>query len=200
MLGSVNVGTATVDFAEDTNDSVIIENGDRVKRNLDSKSVFQSQRKDECMLASIAMACRKDIAEIRDTAFILEGNKPWANGYDIHNVKKLMQQYIGENIAEQFQIGYIDRFKKPYSIEDLDERHEALKKIALDMSMITTPTYGRGFLILLYHTITAQHIVYYEDGWIYDSNSRENDKVEIGKWLARVGDLGSQVIWKGEIE
>jgi hypothetical protein len=182
----------------ETDESVIVENGDRVKRGLDSKAIFQSQRKDECILAAIAMACRKDIAEIRDKAYEFEG-KEWKSGYNINNVKRLMCTYLNDNIAEQFQTSYIDRFQKPYTIEDLDVRHEELKKIALDMSTITTPTRGRGFLIVLYHTITALHIVYYEDGWIYDSNSRENDKIEIGKWLARVGDLGSQIIWKGEL-
>ena len=173
-------------------EAVIKQNGNGSKRK------HHRQRKDECLLSAIAMASNTDIEIIRDEAAKLTNGEEWASWVRNGNhetIVKLMRKFLGDGIAEQYE-KYKNKYKHVNELED-KERVEAFKKIKLDMTHINIPTAGRGFIIINVINAGAAHIVYYENGWIYDSAL--SDKKTVGSWTASLGDVDAYVAWVGEL-
>ena len=148
------------------------------------------------MLAAIAIASGEDIDTIRISAEKLEG-RIWGD-YNWNNATKLMQEFIDNSVATEF-----DKFGEKYwgqvsKVQDYETKREILKKLALDMSVTKIPTKGRGFLAIQFLDTNNSHIVYYQDGWIYDSGL--DDKKPVGNWTGGLGDLNGKIIWRGEIK
>jgi SNF2 family DNA or RNA helicase len=184
---------------EDNEDAVIVNNGN-------TKTEFQQQRKNECFLASVAMAGKVTLDEVRSYSVELS-EKNWADSNGYYNLDiaiKLMAKYAGEFVASQYS-EMVDKVYRPFlninieedTEEQIKERNEKLKKIILDMKEVSVPTSGRGFISIHYITNNMRHIVYYENGWIYDPAL--TDKKEVGKWLGMIGDLDARIVWKGVI-
>jgi SNF2 family DNA or RNA helicase len=179
-------------------EAVVNGNSNASVQNINNNRKHNKQKRSECVLAAIATASKDNVSidVVREDAIALEG-KAWASGYNMDNMLQLMRKYDGDQIADDYTAFLNQYIRRIEQIVDVDERLEELKKIALNMENISIPTSGKGFLHVNYMTVHMSHIVYYEDGWIYDGN--ETKKIEVGRWIAKQGDLSGQVMWRGEI-
>jgi SNF2 family DNA or RNA helicase len=160
---------------------------------------FQKQHGSECILAAIAHAANVKINDVRERGYELENKRIWFP-YKNETAIRLMREFIDENTADSY-----NTFLNSISFNDIDNVEamiEKRKKYILNMDEINVPTTGRGLLYIAhdrdYHSNGWAHIVYYENGWIYDSSF--DDKMENGKWISKIWDCKAKVIWRGGIE
>jgi SNF2 family DNA or RNA helicase len=176
--------------ADSSEDAVIIENGNGKH----VEKIHQKQFGKECMLATIANAGNVKLDVVR--SYILEktGRTSWYP-YTVDDVLDLMNKYCTKQIADSWAT-----FHKYFYGEGLDyeQSMERRKKIRLDMTEVKVPTSGKGLLFVDFENMPDTHIVYYENGWIYDGN--QEDKIEVGKWQALLWDVKGKVCWNGVIE
>lgn len=170
-----------------TEDAVIVENGNGRKK------VHQKQYGPECMLAAIANAGNVKLDVVRQYILDKTGRTEWYP-YTHEDVLDLMRKYISDDVANTW-----DTFHKYFYGDNLDYEAAAERrtKIRLDMTEVKVPTTGRCILFVDFEASRDTHIVYVEDGWVYDGNME--DRMECGKWLATLWDVKGKVCWKGEI-
>jgi len=184
---------------DDSEDAVIINN-------VNSSTKFETPRKNECFLASVAMASKSSIEDVRNYSIEL-GEANWGESYEVYSLdvaEKVMLKYCGEFVTSQYK-EFVDKTYRPYKIivyieddEKIKAQQETLKKIILNMQEVKVPTSGRGFLSVHFVEMNKRHMVYYENGWIWDPAL--TDKKEVGKWQGMIGDLDGRIIWCGVIE
>jgi superfamily II DNA or RNA helicase len=126
----------------------------------------------ECVLATVATAARKEYTEVQESAFSHGGKRHWTN--TIEENRWLFTEYFGADIANDV----------------INRNVRGGLAGRLDFTEAKIPIKGKGFAHCVTNNASQAHIVYFENGWIYDPSM--NGKMECGKWIAIMGSNG----WK----